>query len=211
MVYKRTISYLLALFLLSQQVLADVVALKTGQMYSGTIANREEIRADPRASVTIAILIQGSTELRRFRAEDLQYLVLEDGGQKHVIDLSSLPTDKPVVVPSPDPMRQHYLVRGVTLTAVGLAAAAVGASAKFDPAKCTVNGSSIVCHGKRYNQYNYALIGVGGLLSVCGILDLVSFSNLADAQSTKDLHRPVVCLETNRGSSRILVGYRFGF
>jgi len=89
---KSLISCWLALVMLAQSVFADVVVLRNGDRYTGTLANREQVRANPRAADTIAILPSDSEELQRFPVGEIAYLILEDSDRQEVLDLLGSPT-----------------------------------------------------------------------------------------------------------------------
>ena len=208
MPYRRIVCLCVIAVFMAQPILADVLQTRTGEKFVGTLANREQVRNDPRSSRTIGMLLSDSGELLRFRVEDVDYVVLQDGDRDQVIDLLSAPGSDPLTG-SQYRAKHRDDYTGVVLIVVGAAIAAFGALDKFGGPKCTVDESSIDCDEESYDTLNYALMGVGGLLVVVGI---VQSSNPNPQHSGVLSHStPTVWVRAQSGSESFGLGYRFVF
>jgi hypothetical protein len=172
---ERLMCAVMALVLLAGPVLADVIVLKDGERFTGTIANREQVRADPGASPTISILLSDSNELQRFRLGDVDYLILDDPTGQQVVDLSSArASDLPAAPATMARLnRQKY---GGLLMFAGVLAGGVGLVHKFGGPKCELTNESVNCDDHSFDGTNYALMAGGGLLVVLGIVEMASGS-----------------------------------
>jgi hypothetical protein len=210
MKHRRTLCAWLALLLLAQPLFADVVVLKSGEKYAGTVANRDQVRTDPRASRSIGILVTSSSELQRFAVDDVEYIILEDRDGDQVIDLlAAAPRTSPasVVVPA----RIHRGGDTAVLAVLGSVALGAGALVKFGGPKCSVTQSSVDCDKKSYNALNYTLMGFGGFLLLMAIVQGSSSTDYIPEQSSGDSTHPIIALRPGRNGPVITVGYRFSF
>ena len=175
MTYLRFISVVLLLCLVPQLLLADQIVLRSGDTVVGNVANREEVEDDPLALEAIGILVttDGKSHLLRFPLDDIEYVVLERGGEQRVIDIVGLrgrQTGRSMLseaaLRKSDSRRQAI---GGGLLAGGAALAAFGAVKKFgeEEAKITASGVDVE---RTYNSLNYALMIGGGVVALLGLV-----------------------------------------
>jgi len=171
---------------------ADMVMLLTGDSFRGTFANRDVVREQTSAQAQISLLPEDSEELLRFELDQIDYLVFEDGGQREVIDLSSLKSGRLAadaqqwspayaefresLEPEPEPKAKAGK-KGIPLIIVGAMTAGAGALIKFGDEKVTVTEDSIDYQENSYNALNYSLMIGGGAMLVIGIAIQVSESS----------------------------------
>jgi hypothetical protein len=173
----------LAVLLASSPARADTVALKSGALIEGTIANAEPMRSGRIYSSFVSIL--SDDELLRIPLDDVDYLVIETGDEVLVLDPSQPGT---VVDPSKEavslePLSSDYRSRrkeltgkknlGTVLTIAGVAAAIVGVAIKFGDEELRISSDSATIE-KTYNATNYILMGGGAALTIAGVATTVS-------------------------------------
>jgi len=208
--YRRVVCLCIVVVLLAQPVLGDVIGTRNGEKFVGRLANREEVRADPRALDTIGMLLSDSGELLRFRVQDVEYIVLQDGDLEQVIDLLSSPRRgaSPGSPAYPTMRRENH---PPVLIALGFAAGTLGLLYKFGGPKCTISSSSMDCDEKSYSGINYALMAAGALLVVIGITQSHGEHNNAHSQSAPPGAAPIIWLGPERTGVHLGFGYRFIF
>ena len=159
---------------------ADMVMLLTGESFAGTFANREVVRERTAEQAYVSLLPDDSDELLRFELDQIDYLVFEDGGEREVIDLSSLKSGRSLadaqqwtpayrefretIEPKPESGK-----KGIPLIIVGLLTGGAGALIKFGDEKVTVTENSIDYQESSYNAVNYCLMVGGGAMFVIGV------------------------------------------
>lgn len=189
MLLRKLIASLCLLAFLPQTVFADVIATTKGEQLAGVIADREQFAKNSRTTPVVSLLVTneatGETEILRIAAADIEYVVLEDADQRRVFDLQT-PGPAPTSMPVPgrrnpnrlgsDPRASDTTKEGgVVLTLLGAGALAVGLLVKLGGPKATVTSSSIDVDEKSYDSANYALMAVGGLALLGGLLMLSTY------------------------------------
>ena len=180
---KSIIAAAVPLMLIASLALADKVMLHTGELLTGTLANRDAVRAAPLAQPHFSLLMDGSTDLKRLEPQDIDYIVLEDEDGQQVVDLSSL-SNAPLLFADPNdiasgpapvgelPTPESYGMGGLPLILVGGTMAAIGGIVKFGDEKYTITAEGIGYQEESYNAFNYVLMAVGGAVAIAGtILD----------------------------------------
>lgn len=211
---------LAASFLVCGPAWADVIVLLSGCTLQGTLADREAFASNPRAGTEIAILLDTSSEaqpqLRRVPSAEIDFVVLETNGEKHVFDVrnaqasppapSQSPgrfpyTEAPLPTP-PGPQRSHRTQTGLGLLFGGAAVALLGAVVDFSPERSVSWSPSYggFDSGMQYDVPNYVLMGVGGVMMVAGLVIVAGPSESA---------RPAVGIEIDRGDT--VLAYRHAF
>ena len=159
---------------------ADMVMLVTGESFTGTFANRDVVREQTAAQTQISLLPEDSDELLRFDLDQIDYLVFEDGGEREVVDLSSLKSERsPGAAQQWSPRYREFREKlepepergkkGIPFIIVGLLTGGVGALIKFGDEKVTVTEDSIDYQESSYNALNYCLMVGGGAMFVIGV------------------------------------------
>jgi len=184
------------LFLLNAPLWADVIVLRSGCTIQGTLANRDEFANDPRGRPEVAILLDIGTatqpRLSRVAVEEIDFVVLETDGEKRVFDVrgestllttgtkpsstSTAPrypyTEDPLMT-TPAPKQSHRTEGGVALMLCGGAVTFIGAIADFDSPHTVawqVSTSSSSSGGVQYDARNYALMGIGAVMMLAGLV-----------------------------------------
>lgn len=194
------------LLLIAHPATADVVVLRTGEKYSGVIANREAVLKSPTSQRQVAILLEGSEDLMRFDAELIEYLLLEDDGERTVIDMTTA-QQPPVVSARPIVSEAGDGGGGVELMVCGLLLGATGLLVKFGDEKATVTNTSIDYDEKSYNELNYLMMGLGGVMFVIGA-GMEAGGGWASASTETG---PLLAVRSHLGERWALIGYRVAF
>lgn len=164
--------YAILALLAPQIAFADYIVMKNGQEIRGSIANKEQIAHSPLEFQIISILTDDEHEMKRIFVEDIQYLVLEDGGEKRVIEFGGIKirNTKRETMGMEIKSSSNYRDQGLALMIFGGSVAAFGALYKFGDEKAVVTATSIDYDEKSYNALNYAMMVGGGILFLIGIV-----------------------------------------
>jgi hypothetical protein len=94
MLRRRIIVIALALLFVARTTIADTVVLRDQRRYVGTVANRDMLAENPGAAKSVSILVTPASpdtaSLLRFPVADVEYVVLEDGQARRVVDFAGL-------------------------------------------------------------------------------------------------------------------------
>ena len=172
---------------------ADVIVLLSGCTIQGTLADREAFASAARARTEVAILLDTGTatppQLRRVAVDDIDFVVLESDGAKHVIDVHGGADVESAVDPlaaSRNSARYPYTEEpvggqsapkvsdrtggGVALLLGGAATTIAGAMIDFDSQGSVTWGASQAASGTiDYDARNYVLMGIGGVMMLAGL------------------------------------------
>ena len=202
---RNIMALVMTLLVLGNSAFADTVVLKSGERYTGNVANRDRVQTQPMQQTVLSLFVQESGELRRFAIRDIDYIILEEDGKQQVIDFSGLRENQAsarVVRPT---YRESSETNAAGLIVVGLGVGALGALYKFGEPKATVTEHSIDVDEHSYNALNYAMIAIGGLLTVIGIAMLGGGTQRSTSFGGRDgLY--VQCWP-DKTTSGVLVGY----
>jgi hypothetical protein len=166
----------LALAVASQ---ADSVVLRSGEVHTGRVVNRDEVRRSPDSQSHISIYSQGTSTPLRFSLSQVHHLVFEDDGYQEVVDVKWVEPEPPdKEVPSSRRTLRRYQRtseltprrRGMPLIVCGLGTTALGALVKFGGEKAVVTEHSATYDENSYNAANYILVVAGGAMVVAGIV-----------------------------------------
>lgn len=167
--------------LIPQIAIADLIVLRNGTQHRGVIANREAFRTARGVVEVVSILTDssatGGATIHRIARGDIEYAVLEDGGDKRQVFDMSLVSLAPGTI---DPSRIGYngptsrVSAGVGLAIFGAGTAILGATARFGPARLSATPNSVDYDENSYNGFNYALMIGGTALAIGGIAWAVS-------------------------------------
>ena len=152
---------------------ADVVVLRNGERHEGTVANREQVRQDPAGRSLVALLLPGGDELIRFATEDINHVIIEDGGNSCVLDFMGV--DLEILEERGRAMRVQLSPRpsGIPIIVGGLLVGGVGALVKLGEEELRVTEDSAELR-PTYNAFNYTMIIGGTGMVVVGIAMEVS-------------------------------------
>ena len=183
----RSVVALITLICFISVSFADVVFLKDGKRYDGTIANREQLKANPNAHHHISILVSESGIFKRIDVEDVDYIILNEASGRVVIDISSV-TPAPPSPPSassasspppprpPSPATPRVSTKNSNESTVllvgGAAILVLGIAKKFGDAEATISENSIEYSEKTYNSANHLMWVVGGIMIFAGLIGL---------------------------------------
>ena len=182
MVLRRVITLVLVLGQLTVvPATADTVVLLNGERHDGSVANRDLVAADPVSCSVVSILLPGESELLRFRIEEIDHIVLEDGIASHVIDFADIRTSS---VQSGNAQYESAAERSygaVTWIVVGGLLGGTGALVRFGEEEVTRPGVI----ERTYTPLNYIMMGGGALLVVVGIAVEASRPRSAEKQPAR--------------------------
>lgn len=175
---------------------ADLVILRTGLELKGTVVDREQLAIHPKACDEVRIVVDSPSDLlaalsvTRIPVEDIQYVVLEDVGQRHLVDFAPIPVTRPTQRWGSTEVRDGTSSRhsvGVLLTGLGLVSFALGAFLKGAEASTVVvvvgfDGTATT--GKSHDGTAFTLMSVGGAAIITGLV-LISKPDPARRQSPR--------------------------
>jgi hypothetical protein len=183
---RRILAGALVTLTLAQASLADVVVLRNQQRFHGTLANREEFARNVRSFASLALLTRPAAgdsvpALVRFERRDVSHVILEDGAEQRVFDLTLGPPSRP----APDQVRppasrissvdswappslDSRRTLGPPLCLLGAGLVAVGVAVKFGTHKTFLGDVNY------YTGGNYACMWVGGAMFVTGVIAMGS-------------------------------------
>lgn len=184
-----------ALFLLNAPLWADVLVLRSGCTIQGTLADREAFANDPRGRPEVAILLDVGTaaqpRLSRVPVDEIDFVVLETDGEKQVFDVRGesaslttgakpsstsgarrFPYTEDPLTTAPAPKTSHRTEGGVALLLCGGAVTFIGAIADFDSPHTVAWQVGTVSSpgGVQYDGRNYALMAIGGVMMLAGLV-----------------------------------------
>jgi hypothetical protein len=204
---KRLAITLIAMNLLAHPALGDILMLRDGVKFAGSVVDREKVRTSPTSCEWIWFVPDGSEEQMRFPVSDVEYILLQDGAEEHLVEFTNEPT--PYEAGSTTMMAGSVDSNGnvAWIIAAGLAIAGIGVLIKLggesEMERSGVLGSSY----ERYGAANYALVGIGSAIAAGGLARAISHSG-AGRVAGDGL---VVGCRGDHGHRGLAVGYRMDF
>jgi hypothetical protein len=175
---------------------ADLVILRTGEELKGTVVDREQLAVHPGACTEVRIVVDSASDLlaassvTHVPAEDIQYVVLENFGLRHLVVFAPTSvTPRPIRWGSTEVRDRGNARRtgGVLLTGLGLASFSVGVilkAAEVSTVVVVVGFDGMATTGKSHDGTALTLIGAGGAAVIAGVL-LISTSSTPRGESPR--------------------------
>ncbi len=172
---------------------ADVVLLQNGSELKGSIVDRERVAKHPEVFAEVSIELDSlandalTPQLRRISVADIQSLVLEDGGQRRVVDLTHLvaPGGRWGDTEAQDG-KHSTRAAGILMTSLGMASIATGVYLKAAQTSTiiVISGLNAVTATKKHsNTPVYVPLVTGGILFVGGLVVLTQPNNQHDGSA----------------------------
>jgi hypothetical protein len=198
---------LLALLLLAEPALADIVMLRDGDKFVGTVVGRDEVMADPSSFKTISLIPDGSEDIVRFASEDIEYILFQNDAGGLLVEFAE-PTQAGQQETTMMATGSVGSKGGAAwMIAAGFALLGVGVFVKFGDEPNTSASGSRTSTEKSYNAMNYAWIGLGSALIAAGVLRHMAGSQAGYSPADNLM----IGYRNNQGHDGLAVGYRLAF
>lgn len=164
------------------QALADLLVTSAGERVTGILANRTAVLDIGTLPPTVSILVGtgDDADLRRFSREDVDYVIVTEGGIDHVLDGRTTRVEAGTGRGSVSDVRANPKTVGSVLMILGVGVGAFSLALPQGGPKATVTQSTIDVDEKSYNAVNFVGMVLGGLLFLSGAVQVRGASSSSE-------------------------------
>jgi hypothetical protein len=204
---RRILATLMAMLMLAHPALADIIMLRDGVKFVGSVVDRESVRADPSSYERIGFIPDGSEEEMRFPASEVEYVLFQDGSDGQLVEFTE--------EPAPYDPAPYTTVSGSVgskgrvawIVATGLVVAGIGVLIKIGGESRMSSYGEPGWGREGHGALGYTLIGIGSAILIGGVAKGLSGSRPANVSGNGLM---LGCGEIS-GQRSMAVAYRVNF